>query len=127
MVDLVFKAIFGTEGREFILVDLLNSIFSKAELPLVLDVQIENPFTGVEVLSEKELVQRGLEALMNALGPVEASRFLTLPHARRLESIKRHRQWQATLDHAQFLDQVFGQGLPPNPSQSRPEIAANPA
>ena len=45
---------------------------------------------------------------MQALGPIEATRFLARPRGRRLESVKRHRQWQATLDRQQFFDQVFG-------------------
>jgi len=60
-------------------------------------------------LTEKELIERGLVALMKALGPIETARFLTLPRARRIESVKRHRQWQAALDRDRFFDQVFGQ------------------
>ncbi len=41
-------------------------------------------------LTEDELIKRGLEALMESLGPVEAMRFLTLPRPRRLESVERH-------------------------------------
>ena len=59
-------------------------------------------------LSEEELIERGLEALMAALGPVEAIRFLTLPRPRRLESVERHQQWQASLNQDQFFDEVFG-------------------
>ncbi|HEY4687744.1 MAG TPA: hypothetical protein VIK33_00405 [Anaerolineae bacterium] len=59
-------------------------------------------------LSEDELVQRALDALTKALGPIEAMRFLALPRARRIESVKRHRQWQAMLDRERFFDQVFG-------------------
>jgi hypothetical protein len=44
-------------------------------------------------LSEEELIERGLEALMAALGPVEAMRFLTLPRPRHLESVERHQRW----------------------------------
>lgn len=61
----------------------------------------------VRYLTEEELVEQGLKALMDALGPVEAMRFLTLPRPRRLESVQRHRQWQATLDQQKFFDQVF--------------------
>jgi len=57
---------------------------------------------------EEELVRRALEALMAALGPVETLRFLALPRQRRLESVRRHRRWQASLDKEQFLNQVFG-------------------
>jgi len=60
-------------------------------------------------LREEELIERALTALLEALGPVEATRFLALPRARRLESVKRHRQWQARLNQEQFFEQVFGQ------------------
>ncbi len=59
-------------------------------------------------LTEEELIERGVEALMKALGPVETARFLNLRRARRLESVKRHRRWQARLNKKQFFDQVFG-------------------
>jgi len=60
------------------------------------------------VYLEDKVIRRGLEALMAALGPVETIRFLTLPRQRRLESVQRHRQWQASLDQERFFDQVFG-------------------
>jgi hypothetical protein len=62
----------------------------------------------VKYLPEDELIARGLKALTEALGPVEAVRFLTLPRGTRIESVRRHRLWQAGLDPQQFLDQVFG-------------------
>jgi len=58
-------------------------------------------------LPEDELIERGLAALIKALGPIETMRFLTLPRARRLESVARHRRWQATLDRKRFFDEVF--------------------
>ena len=58
-------------------------------------------------LSEDELIERGLAALIKALGPIEAMRFLRLPRARRIESVRRHRQWQAALDRNRFFEQVF--------------------
>ena len=72
--------------------------------------------TTLQYLTEDELIRQGLEALMKALGPIEATRFLTLPHPPRLESVQRHRQWQATLDQQAFFSQVFG-----SPSQNREE------
>lgn len=62
---------------------------------------------AIRYLTEEELIERGLEALMTALGPVETMRFLTLPRPRRLESVERHRRWQERLDQDQFFDQVF--------------------
>ena len=59
-------------------------------------------------LREDEMVQRAIDVLMNALGPVETIRFLTLPRRRRLDSVTRHRQWQDSLDKDRFFDQVFG-------------------
>jgi len=58
-------------------------------------------------LPEEELVQKALKALVEALDPIETTRFLSLPHTRRQESVERHRQWQATLDQEKFLEQVF--------------------
>ena len=59
-------------------------------------------------LREEELVHRAIEALLTALGPVEATRFLTLPRARTVDAVQRHQEWQAGLDQQQFFDQVFG-------------------
>jgi transposase-like protein len=60
------------------------------------------------LLQEDEMVRRAIDALMNNLGPVETARFLNLPRARRLNSVLRHRKWQAGLDKNRFFDQVFG-------------------
>jgi len=63
-------------------------------------------------LTEEELIERALTALLEALGPIEATRFLTLPRPRRLESVERHRHWQATLNQEEFFEQVFGEKSP---------------
>lgn len=59
-------------------------------------------------LREEELIRRAVAALLAALGPVEATRFLTLPRARAVDAVQRHQEWQAGLDQQQFFDQVFG-------------------
>ncbi len=59
------------------------------------------------LLPEEKNIQRALGALMKTLGPVETIRFLTLPRQRRLDSVRRHRQWQTKLDKQKFFDQVF--------------------
>lgn len=59
-------------------------------------------------LPEDELIKRGLQALMDALGPVETIRFINLPREVRLESVDRHRQWQASLDQQELFKAVFG-------------------
>jgi hypothetical protein len=57
---------------------------------------------AMQYLPEENLVEQALIAL----GPVETMRFLNLP--RRLESVERHRKWQATLNQEYFFSQVFG-------------------
>ncbi len=59
---------------------------------------------------EEQLITKAVDVLIKELGPVEASRFLTLPKKRRMESVKRHRQWQAQLQKDEFFDRVFGVG-----------------
>jgi hypothetical protein len=59
-------------------------------------------------LQEDEMVRRAIDALLRDLGPVEATRFLTLPQRRRIDSVTRHRLWQEGLDRERFFDQVFG-------------------
>lgn len=63
--------------------------------------------TNTRYLPKEQLIQRALEALMISLGPVEATRFLTLAREERLESVMRHRQWQVTLDREAFYDAIF--------------------
>lgn len=57
---------------------------------------------------EEQLITKAVDVLIKELGPVEASRFLSLPKKKRTESIKRHRQWQAQLQQEEFFDRVFG-------------------
>ena len=58
-------------------------------------------------IDEEQLVAKAVEILINELGPVEASRFLSLPKKKRLESVKHHRQWQSQLNKDEFFDSVF--------------------
>jgi hypothetical protein len=62
-------------------------------------------------MAEDTVIQRGIEALMNALGPIETAHFLNLPNRRILDYVAWHRQWQENLDMALFLDEVFGQEM----------------
>lgn len=59
-------------------------------------------------LREEELIRRGVETLLRTLGPVEATRFLSLARSRKLDSVQRHRVWQEGLDKDVFFKQVFG-------------------
>lgn len=57
---------------------------------------------------EEQLITKAVNVLVKELGPVEASRFLGLPRKKRVESVKRHRQWQAQLQEGEFFARVFG-------------------
>jgi len=59
-------------------------------------------------MDEEQLITKAVDVLVKELGPVEASRFLALPRKKRMESVKRHRQWQAQLQPEEFFDRVFG-------------------
>jgi hypothetical protein len=61
-----------------------------------------------QYLNDEELVERAVGALLKALGPVETAHFLKLRREGRLESVRQHRRWQATLEQEKFFDQVFG-------------------
>jgi len=69
------------------------------------------------LLQEDEMVRRAIDVLMDALGPIETVRFLTLPRRRRLDSVTRHRQWQDSLDRDHLFDQIFG-GMDPQTKKS---------
>ena len=57
---------------------------------------------------EEQLITKAVDVLVKELGPVEAGRFLALPKKKRMESVKRHRQWQDQLQREQFFDTIFG-------------------
>lgn len=58
-------------------------------------------------LDDDLVVQKGVELLIKGLGPIDALRFMHFPREQRIESVKRHRVWQKTLDPEQFFDKVF--------------------
>ena len=60
---------------------------------------------------EEQLISKAVDVLFKELGPIDTCRFLTLPKKQRMDSVKRHRLWQANLDKEEFFDQVFGASL----------------
>lgn len=58
-------------------------------------------------MDEEIVIKRGVRVLIKELGQVEALRFMTLPKKKRLESVRRHREWQKLLDKDRFFDEVF--------------------
>lgn len=61
----------------------------------------------VKYLDEEIVIKRAMEVLIRELGPVEAIRFINIPKKKRLESIRRHREWQKVLDKARFFNEIF--------------------
>ena len=60
-------------------------------------------------MDEEVVIKRGVQALMKELGPVEALRFMNLPKKKRLESVRRHREWQELVDKDRFFNEVFAE------------------
>jgi len=55
------------------------------------------------------LIRQATDALVDKLGIMEATRFLTLKHQGGLESVERHQLWQSGLNKEEFFDEVFDQ------------------
>ena len=62
---------------------------------------------GEKYLNEDDLVKKAVDILIQKLGPIETARFINIPQKRRIESVKRHRQWQKQLSKDEFYDEVF--------------------
>jgi hypothetical protein len=58
-------------------------------------------------MEEEKIIKKAMDVLIKELGPVEAMRFLTLPKIKRMEGVKRHRNWQKMLNKDKFFDEVF--------------------
>jgi hypothetical protein len=58
-------------------------------------------------LNEEDLVRKAVDILIQKLGPIETARFINIPQKRRIESVKRHRQWQKQLSKDKLYDEVF--------------------
>lgn len=60
-----------------------------------------------KTVPDNDLMKKGIEILFRELGNVDAIRFLSIPREKRVESVKRHRDWQQTLDKNTFFDEIF--------------------
>lgn len=61
-----------------------------------------------QYIDEEILLKQGVDILMEKLGPIETSRFLSFPPQKRIESVKRHQKWQSELEKNEFFNDVFG-------------------
>ncbi len=58
-------------------------------------------------MDEEVVIKKAIEVLIKELGPVETIRFISMLKKKRIESVKRHREWQKTLDKSKFFDEIF--------------------
>ena len=63
------------------------------------------------VMTEEQLIRQAIDALIESLGIMEATRFLAIKRESRLESVDRHRLWQSELDKDTFFDEIFTRGI----------------
>ncbi|MEI7866669.1 MAG: hypothetical protein WCI11_02160 [Candidatus Methylumidiphilus sp.] len=59
------------------------------------------------MMTEEQLIRQAIDALIESLGIMEATRFLAIKRESRLESVDRHRLWQSELNKDKFFDEVF--------------------
>jgi len=62
---------------------------------------------AVKYMDEEVMVQKAIKVLIGELGPIEANRFISMPRKKRIESVKRHREWQKSLVKDKFFNKVF--------------------
>lgn len=63
----------------------------------------------VKYMNEEIVIKRAMEVLIRELGPVEAIRFINIPKKKRIDSIRRHREWQRLLNKSKFFNEVFAE------------------
>lgn len=59
------------------------------------------------LMNETQLIQQAIGILVEKLGAIDATRFLSLKSSERLDSVLRHQAWQKTLNKNVFFDDVF--------------------
>jgi len=63
-------------------------------------------------MDEEIVIKKGVELLIEGLGPMEAIRFMSLSRERKIDAVKRHRAWQKQLDKERFFNEVFNKAEP---------------
>jgi hypothetical protein len=59
----------------------------------------------VKYMDVDVIIKKAIRVLIEELGHVDAIRFITIPKIKRMESVKRHREWQMMLDKDKFFDE----------------------
>lgn len=61
----------------------------------------------VKYMDEELVIKKAIDVLIKELGPIEAIRFISMPKKKRMDSVRRHREWQRLLNKTKFFDEVF--------------------
>jgi hypothetical protein len=61
----------------------------------------------VKYLEEEIVIKKATNLLLRELGPIETIRFINMPRKKRIDSVKRHREWQRKLNKGQFFKEIF--------------------
>jgi len=62
---------------------------------------------ALKYLKDEDILKKGIDILMKELGPVETIRFINIPRSKRIETVKRHRDWQKNLIKENFFKEIF--------------------
>jgi len=62
---------------------------------------------AIKYMDEDIMIKMAIKVLIGELGPVETIRFINMPRKKRIDSVKRHREWQKSLDKDKIFKEVF--------------------
>ena len=62
--------------------------------------------TKIELQGD-ELIKKAFELLIENLGITETNRFIEAIKKRKIDSVKRHQNWQKKLDKESFFNEIF--------------------
>jgi len=62
---------------------------------------------AIKYMDEDIMIKKAIKVLIGELGPVETIRFINMPRKKRIDSVKRHREWQKSLDKDKIFKEVF--------------------
>ena len=62
---------------------------------------------AIKYMDEERMLRKAIKALLLELGPVETNRFICMPRKKKMESVRRHKEWQKNLDKNTFFNDVF--------------------
>ncbi|HDM78453.1 MAG TPA: hypothetical protein ENG51_18625 [Deltaproteobacteria bacterium] len=62
--------------------------------------------SATRYMDDEQMVKKAVKALIGAVGPIEANRFISMPR-KKDGKCKRHREWERRLDKEEFFGKVF--------------------